>query len=212
MWTPRSTTPRRTGPPPDGQDYTTTQGTATITAGTTSTTVDVPVLDDSIYEGDETLTLDLSNPLNGQGTPTGTGTITDDDPLPTLSVDDPSVNEGDGIATFIVSIDAAAGVDTTVDYATSNGTATHGQDFTTTNGTATITASTTSTTVDVPVLDDAVHEVRRDLLARPVEPRERPGHTAGTATIPTTTRRPTSRSPTRTCSRATAVRPTSRST
>jgi hypothetical protein len=167
----------------DGQDYTGKSGTATITAGSTSTTVDVPVTDDSIYEGNETLTLDLSNPVNGQGTPSGTGTITDDDPLPTLSVDDPTVNEGDGTATFTVSIDAAAGVDTTVDYATSNGTAAHGQDFTATNGTATITAGSTSTTVDVPVLDDAMHESDETFSLDLSNPVNGQGIPSGTATI-----------------------------
>ena len=167
----------------DGQDYTGQSGTATITAGSTSTTVDVPVADDALYEGDETVHLDLANPVNGQGTPSGTGTITDDDPLPTISVDDPTVHEGDGTATFTVSIDAAAGVDTTVDYATSNGTATHGQDFTTTNGTATITAGSTSTTVDVPVLDDAVHESDETFSLDLSNPVNGQGSPSGTATI-----------------------------
>jgi hypothetical protein len=167
----------------DGQDYTGQSGTATITAGSTSTTVDVPVTDDAIYEGDETLTLDLTNPVNGQGTPSGTGTIIDDDPLPTISVDDPTVNEGDGTATFTVSIDAAAGVDTTVDYATSNGTAAHGQDYTTTTGTATIAAGTTSTTVDVPVLDDAVHEADETFSLDLSNPVNGQGTPSGTATI-----------------------------
>jgi hypothetical protein len=167
----------------DGQDYTGQNGTATITAGSTSTTVDVPVLDDSIYEGDETVHFDLSNPVNGQGSPNTTGTITDDDTLPTISVDDPAVNEGDGTATFTVSIDSAAGVDTSVDYATSDGSATDGQDYTGQNGTATITAGSTSTTVDVPVLDDTVHEGDETFSLDLSNPVNGQGSPSGTATI-----------------------------
>ena len=167
----------------DGQDYTGQNGTATITAGSTSSTVDVPVLDDSIYEGDETVHFDLSNPVNGQGSPNTTGTITDDDTLPTISVDDPAVNEGDGTATFTVSIDSAAGVDTSVDYATSDGSATDGQDYTGQNGTATITAGSTSTTVDVPVLDDTVHEGDETFSLDLSNPVNGQGSPSGTATI-----------------------------
>jgi hypothetical protein len=167
----------------DGQDYTGQNGTATILAGSTSTTVDVPVLDDSIYEGDETVHLDLSNPVNGQGSPNTTGTITDDDALPTISVDDPAVNEGDGTATFTVSIDSAAGVDTSVDYATSDGSATDGQDYTGQNGTATILAGSTSTTVDVPLLDDTVHESDETFSLDLSNPVNGQGSPSGTATI-----------------------------
>src|SRR6185312_17439433 len=110
------------------------------------------------YEGDETLTLDLSNPVNGQGTPSGTGTINENDPVPTISVDNPSVGEGDGTLTFTISIDAVSALDTSVDYATSDGSATDGQDYTGQSGTATILAGATSTTVDVPVLDDSTYE------------------------------------------------------
>ena len=113
-----------------GQDFTGQTGTAQILAGATTTTVDVPVLDDSTYEGDETLNLDLTGSVNGSVVDAqGQGTITEDDPAPTISVDGPSVAEGGGTLTFTVSIDAAAAVDTSVDYATSDGTATDGQDY-----------------------------------------------------------------------------------
>ena len=45
-----------------GADYTNTSGTLTFAAGETSKTVAVPVLDDELDEGSETLTLTLSNP------------------------------------------------------------------------------------------------------------------------------------------------------
>ena len=66
-----------------GADYTATSGTLTISAGSTSARVDVPVLDDSHDDGGETLTLTLSNASNGVLTDaTATGTIENSDPLP----------------------------------------------------------------------------------------------------------------------------------
>jgi hypothetical protein len=142
-----------------GVDYTAVSGTATIAAGSTTTTVDVPLLDDATYEGAETLNLDLSGAVDGTLVDAqGQGQISEDDPMPSITVDDPSVDENAGPLTFTISVDAAAGVDVSVDYATADGTATAGADYTATSGTATIAAGDTSTTVDVPVTDDAVFE------------------------------------------------------
>jgi hypothetical protein len=147
----------------DGTDYTSVSGTATILAGDTTTTVDVPLTDDSTYEGDETLNLDLSGAVHGViSDAQGQGTITEDDPMPTIDVDSPTVGETDGTETFTITLDAAAAVDVNVDYATSDATATDGADYTGQSGTATILAGDTSTTVDVPVLDDTTFEGDED--------------------------------------------------
>jgi Calx-beta domain len=143
----------------DGADYTGVSGTATILAGNTTTTVDVPLIDDSTYKGDETLNLDLSGAVHGVVSDAqGQGTITEDDPMPTIDVDSPTVGEGDGTVTFTITLDAAAAVDVNVDYATSDLSATDGSDYTGVTGTATVLAGDTSTTVDVPVLDDNIYE------------------------------------------------------
>ena len=66
-----------------GEDYTATSGTLTFPAGDTSKTISVAVLDDSHDEGEETLTLRLSNPSGGRLTDgEATGTIENRDPLP----------------------------------------------------------------------------------------------------------------------------------
>ena len=79
-----------------GTDYTAiTGGTLTIAAGTTSQTFDVSVIGDTTDEADETIVVTLSNATNATiATATGTGTIRDND-APTLSIDSPSVTEGD---------------------------------------------------------------------------------------------------------------------
>ena len=69
-----------------GEDYTETAGTLTFDAGVTERTVSVPVLDDTHDEGEETLTLTLSNPVPAAyvriGDGTATGTIVNEDPMP----------------------------------------------------------------------------------------------------------------------------------
>ena len=68
-----------------GADYTNTSGTLTFAAGDTSKTVAVPVLDDELDEGSETLTLTLSNPSPARvklADAEATGTIRNNDMMP----------------------------------------------------------------------------------------------------------------------------------
>ena len=66
-----------------GQDYTATSGTLTFQAGESEKTIEVAVLDDSHDEGEETLTLRLSNASGGRLTDgEATGTIENRDLLP----------------------------------------------------------------------------------------------------------------------------------
>src|SRR5262245_37571444 len=64
-----------------------------------------------------------------------------------------SVSEGAGNATITVNL-SAPGPEVTVQYATSNGSATAGSDYTATSGTLTIPAFNTSKTFTVPITDD----------------------------------------------------------
>ena len=151
-----------------GVDYVTTSGTATIAAGSTTTTFNVPICGDTVYEPNETFTVTLSSPTNATiGTATATGTINDDDAMPTLSIGSLSMvegNSGTSNMTFTITQSAASGYTTTVNYATSNGTATGGTcgtpdvDFGTTSGVATIAAGTTTATVVVPICGDVTYE------------------------------------------------------
>ena len=66
-----------------GSDYTAQSGTLTFAAGETSKTVTVAIIDDSVEEDDETLTLTLSNPSGAEiSDGEATGTITDSEPIP----------------------------------------------------------------------------------------------------------------------------------
>ena len=75
---------------------------------------------------------------------------------PSLSVADAEVDEGPNAAlAFAVSLSRAASGPVTVDYATSDVTATAGDDYTAASGTLTFAAGETEKTVSVAVLDDA---------------------------------------------------------
>ena len=66
-----------------GVDYTAASGTLTLRAGESSKKIEVGVLDDAHDEGEETLTLTLSNASGGRLTDgDATGTIENRDPLP----------------------------------------------------------------------------------------------------------------------------------
>ncbi|PIQ78227.1 hypothetical protein COV82_01435, partial [Candidatus Peregrinibacteria bacterium CG11_big_fil_rev_8_21_14_0_20_46_8] len=62
-------------------DYTNTSGTLTISAGSTSGSITVPIVSDTTHETDENFYLTLSNPTNAtlNGVIEGIGTITNDD-------------------------------------------------------------------------------------------------------------------------------------
>ena len=65
-----------------GSDYTAQQGTLTFAPGDTAKTVAVPVLDDAVDEGEETLTFRLANATGARiADGTATGTIVNSDPL-----------------------------------------------------------------------------------------------------------------------------------
>ena len=145
-----------------GSDYTQTNETLTFSAGEITKTIDVPVLEDGSPEEDETFTVTLSDAVNATiGDGTGTGTIQDDDPVPTaLSIEDVEGLESSDALEFPVTLtgDREAGTTITVDYATSDGTGTAGSDYTEMSATLTFATDVTRQTIRVPLLDDAVDE------------------------------------------------------
>ena len=110
------------------------------------------LLDNAIYEGDETFSLDLLFPIdaifdNSQGIVT----IHDDADLPSFSIDDVLVNEAAGTAKFTITKTGATEVSAFVDYQTVDGTARAGDDndYVSTAGTLTFLAADTEKTVEV---------------------------------------------------------------
>ena len=117
--------------------------------------------DDTADETDETITVSgMSGSLTVNS---DTISLTDDDRAPTLSIDSPSVTEGDSGSknlTFTVTLSPASGQQVTVKYADAGtGTATSGTDYTAiTGGTLTFAAGATSQTFNVSVTGDVLDE------------------------------------------------------
>ena len=136
-----------------------------FTAGDTEQTVTVATALDTLDEEDETFTLTLSSPENAGfagdvSQITAQGTIEDDDPEPTLSVDDSSAAEGEGVE-FTVKLSPASGKQVTVDWATSvatGDTAVSGTDFTAANGTLTFAAGDEQKRLTVSTTEDGTEE------------------------------------------------------
>ncbi|MEJ5992764.1 tandem-95 repeat protein, partial [Ramlibacter sp. PS3R-8] len=126
-------------------------GVLTVPAGVTSFTITVAGVQDALDEGSETVPLTV-------GGATATGTLNDDDPAPSLSINDVVVNEAAGTATFTVTLNAVSGQTVTVDYGTSNGTAASGGDYTTAAGTLTFAPGVTTQTITVPIGNDTIFE------------------------------------------------------
>ena len=142
-----------------GADYEAESGTLTFGAGSTQHTVAVPIVDDQVSEEMETFTVTLSDPERATlSETTATGTITDDDEAPKLTIAHASLSEGAGMMKFAVSLDPASGHTVTVRYATADGTATAGADYEAESGTLTFGAGSTQHTVAVPIVDDQVSE------------------------------------------------------
>jgi large repetitive protein len=146
-------------------DYTTSSGTVSLSRAVSTRTVSVPIVGDAIDESNETFVVNLTNLVGtpGQiGDAQGVATITDDDPLPTISINDASVTEGNAgttTATFTASLSSASGKTVTVDWATAPGTATAGTDYVAASGSRTIAAGATGTTIAVTVNGDVLDEV-----------------------------------------------------
>lgn len=147
-----------------GTDYAANSLTGqTIPAGSSTYTFAVQVNGDTLNEPNETFFVNTTNVTNavvvdGQGL----GTIANDDPLPSLSINDVTVIEGDSgnvNAVFTVTLSAASGQTVTVNHASADGTGTQPADYASTSGTLTFTPGQTTRTITVPVVGETDAEV-----------------------------------------------------
>ena len=130
--------------------------------GETSKTFTVPIKSDLADEFDETYTVNLTEADNmtisdGQGL----GTITDNDPPPTLIVSDVVISEpttGTAPANVVLTLSAVSGKPITVKFATANGTATSSDYVPRNLSTVTFNPGTTTRTLPVNVKADTFDE------------------------------------------------------
>lgn len=169
--------------------------TITIPAGTKTQTLSFGIVADSIRESDENFSLKLSNPHNVRfSDTTALVTIVDDDPVPTLAIDSPSIVEGDnGLSNmvFTVTLQGTADKVITVKYVTADGTGTTGAvsvgglpDFVATSGTLTFGPGESTKTISVPIYGDPWLENNETFTLKLSEPTNATIATAtGTGTI-----------------------------
>ena len=149
-----------------GSDYTATAGTLSFADGVSGQSFSVTILDDTLFEGDETFNLSLSNVTGGAslGSPaTASVTITEDDPPPPagslqFSAAGFSVAENGASVPITVTRTGGSAEAVAVDYASADGSATAGSDYTATAGTLSYADGVTSQSFSVAILNDTLFE------------------------------------------------------
>lgn len=156
-----------------GSDYSAIGGALTFAIGETSKTLSVAISGDTTVEPNETFALTLSGASGATlADPLGQGTIANDDlvappppppppVLPTLSIGDLSLTEGNAgttLASFTVTLSAAAASAVTVNYATADGTATDGSDYVAGSGMLSYAIGETTKTVAFTINGDTLVE------------------------------------------------------
>jgi ribosomal protein L35AE/L33A len=144
-------------------DYAATSGTLSFAPGETSKTILVKVNGDTLNELDEIFFVNLSNAANATITKAqGLATIRNDDTPPNLNVNDVVVIEGNSgtvNAVFTVSLLGASSQSITVNFATSDGTATDPSDYVTASGVLVFASGETSKTIFVKLNGDTLNEL-----------------------------------------------------
>lgn len=146
-----------------------TSGTLQFAVGQTEKTIEVTINGDLADEGNETFSVNLSNPTNAViGDGQGAGEITDNDGVPTISIDDISVTEGNsGTITATLTVSLSNGTDQVVevDFATSDGTASEtAGDYAANSGKLTFQSGELSKQIDITVNGDQLSENNETLL------------------------------------------------
>jgi Tol biopolymer transport system component len=138
------------------EDYEAATGqTITFAPGEVSKTIAVNAIGDINREANETFTLKLDSATNADiATRTATGTIQNDDTVPSLSITSASVDEG-GVVSFVVNLSNSSNEEISANFATSDGTATlSDQDYTSRTGIITFAPGEVSKTITVQTTGD----------------------------------------------------------
>ena len=147
---------------PEDADIAVDETTLTFTADNWNTPQTVTVTadhdDDAVVDDLVTVTHAVSGgDYEGVTAASVEVSITEDD-TPALTIADANATESDEEITFTVQLNVASSLAVTVDWATTDGTATQGADYGETTGTLTFDALETEQTITVSLLDDALDE------------------------------------------------------
>ena len=155
-------------------DYGQVNDWITFNPGETTKTLAVPLIDDTIDEPDQTILLRLHTAgiYSQDAATTMTLTIEDDDLPPSIAFNTATLTsqESGGSASVLVRLGAVSEHTITVNYATSNGTASAGSDYAATTGTLTFNPGETSKTFTIPILEDGAAEGNETIVINLVSP------------------------------------------
>ena len=140
--------------------------TKTITSGTRSTTIQIPIIEDNKNEGNEEFKLNITNltssGLGGSSMPIEVTVTIVDDEMPTMSLTNSTfevaenVNGGNFVVNFQLS--GATDSDVTLTYAFTDGTTIKGMDYEEPTTPVSITAGDKTATLTIPITIDDLHE------------------------------------------------------
>jgi len=152
-------------------DYVPATGTLVIPAGATLGTITVTVAGDTKFELEESFLVALSNPVNGTITvPEAIGVIVNDDAQPTISVADVTRPES-GVFTFTLTLSHSSEPLVSVTVQTADGSATAPDDYAAAGpAVVSFAPGTTTQTVTIAVLDDALDEADETFVINLVDP------------------------------------------
>lgn len=176
----------------EGVDYTNSSARITFNPGETSKIFQVPIINDSLVEGNETVLLELANPSAGLtlGLAKAVLTIIDDDFAAgtiQFSATNYIVNEYETNAIItVVRTNGSTGV-VSVDYTTIGGTATPGADYIPQSGTLTFAEGETVKTFSIPIIPDTITETNEYVILRLSNPRGASGVVLGSPSQATLT-------------------------
>jgi hypothetical protein len=159
-----------------GSDYTATAGTLSFAPGQLSKTFTVPIINDNVFEGNETFNLTLSNASSGVivGPPSSMViTIQDNESTPSVQISSnlriAEGNAGTKIFNIPVTLSVASTQTVSVSYATADSTpisAVAGTDYVSNSGTLTFPPGTTSAQINVTVNGDTTVEPDETFLLK----------------------------------------------
>ena len=149
-------------------------GQVVLENGELSKTFTIPIVNDQLLEGNETFSVGLQNPAGAAlGAPrTVLVTVIDDDGAPVISVSEPTLTISEGVANATIKIQRSGSLaaPATVQFATSNGTATAGSDYQATTGTATFAVGQAVQTISIPLVNDGIAETSETFAVRLANP------------------------------------------
>ena len=152
----------------EGVDYIATGTWLTIPAGSLTCGIALVGVDDTTYEGDETISIDVVSATNATvvGTLPLALTVAEDDILPppvTLSVVGASLAENGGLASVIATLDYTSSQDVTVNLGLSGG-AVSGTDYSASATSIVVPAGQISASITLSAINNTIDEVDRTIV------------------------------------------------